>query len=166
MRYYLGVTDKEAGKIRPHRFRRNCQSSFDRPVQSGFVNIADRAASSESTANIIIPLNKTHYLTPNIQSRNFAITSENQTLSDTAKIRMSSTLTFEIAHSLFHWMRGDISPQVLAAKLQRTSSTASVSSSGSSMSDGVEILAFAERRSRVRHRKWSSGASGRAVRGV
>ncbi|KAF9729221.1 hypothetical protein PMIN03_000344 [Paraphaeosphaeria minitans] len=38
---------------------------------------------------------------------------------------MSSTLTFEIVYSLFHWMSGDISPQVLGAKHRRTSSTAS-----------------------------------------
>ena len=79
---------------------------------------------------------------------------------------MSSHMTFEIAYSLFHWMVGDISPQVLAAKHKRTNSNASVSSTASSPTEDVEMRALAEEQidRRIRHRRSSSETTGKSVR--
>jgi hypothetical protein len=139
-----------------------------------FVDRADRAASSEThrdrdhiSARSIIALPTFQDLklcdriflsyTPQYCQKPFKIVRFHD-------IEMSSTLTFEIMYSLFHWMNGDIAPQVLAAKHRRTSSTVSVGSDMSSMSEGEEMQAFTERRaSGVRHRRSSSETSGRSV---
>ena len=82
---------------------------------------------------------------------------------------MSSTMSFQIAYSLFHWMTGDISPEELAPnKHRRTSSSASVSSAASLDRESIEIGAFADaqRDNSSRHRRVNSDGSRKSVRFV
>ena len=83
---------------------------------------------------------------------------------------MSSTMSFEVVYTLYHWMAGDISPQVLAAKHRRASTSESINSpTVSSDSEAVELQAIVEGQRETgvpRHRRTSSDTSGKSVRFV